>query len=328
MSERAEVFEGVQIGVETVPGTAVAATKRLSALGITAGPELTSSLFMPRGRKLNTLAVPGRRSTTGTLDGRLTYTEIVYPVTGLLGAATITTPAGATLAREWAFDINPSGPDGFKTFTVEVGPDGGVGSRFSHGLITGLTFSFGSEEITLGGDIIGRKWEDPFTLTTGGGVTDVALIPVDPNDVSIYVDETYEDLGTTLMERLFSADFGLTGKYGPIWPINAANPSWATAVELAPDATMGLTFAADAVGMGFLDVFEEGATRFVRIEAVGPEIETDQDYLFRADFAVKAQSMSFEGVDGVVGAAWSLTQVDDPDLAGIEILVRNALAAL
>ena len=325
MSERAEVFEGVQIGVETTPGTAVAATKRLSALGITAGPELTSSAFMPRGRKLNTLVIPGRRSTTGTLDGRLTYTEIVYPLTSLVGAATITTPAEATDAREWAFDLNPSGPDGFKAYTVEIGSTV-RGSRFAHGVITGLTIDMSSEEITLGGDIIGQKWEDGFTLT--GGVTDVPLIPVDPNDLSIYVDETYEDIGTTLMERIFSANCGLTGKYGPIWPINAANDSFATVVELAPEATLGLTFAADAVGMGFLDVFEEGATRYVRIEANGPEIETDQNYLFRMDFAAKAQSMSFEGVDGVVGAAWSLTLVDDADLAGLEILVRNGLAAL
>lgn len=326
MPERASVFETVQIGVEVTPGTAVAATKRLAALGITAGPDLSSSAFMPRGRKLNTLVVPGRRFTSGTLDGRLTYTEIVYPLASLLGAATITTPAGATTARQWAFGMNAGGPDDFRSYTVEIGSSV-RGSRFSHGIITSLSMDFSSEEITLGGDIIGRKWEDPFTMTTAG-VTEVALIPVDPNDVSIYVDETYATIGTTLMERIFAASFSLGGKYGPIWPINAANPSWATVVELAPDATLNLTFAADAAGMDFLGVFEEGATRYVRIEAVGPEIEAGQNYTFTADFAIKAQSMSFEDTDGVVSAAWSLLLVDDPDLSGLAVTVTNELSAL
>lgn len=325
MPERATIFETIQIGVETTPGTAVAATRILGSMGIGAAPRLTSSRYRPRGRKLDTLVVPGRRDSAGPIDGRATYNELQYPLSSQLGPATITTPEGATNAREWAFGMTPNGPDNGVTYTVESGSSVRAG-RFTHGIFTGFGMDFGTEEITLSGDIIGHKWQDGVTLTPGA--TQIPLVPIDPNDVSIYVDDTFATLGTTLMERLFRAPWSLGDKYGPVWVINAANPSWVTAVETPPDATLGLTFAADAVGMAFLDVFEEGATRYVRIEAEGPEIEAGQPYLFRADFAAKAESVSFDDQDGVVGAAWTLRQVDDPDLTGLAVTLRNEQAAL
>ena len=325
--ERATIFETMQIGVETVPGTAVAATKRLGSIGINAAPALTSKRYRPRGRKLDTLVIPGRRSTEGTIDGQATFNELQYPLSSLCGAAAISTPVGATLAREWLFDIASNGPDNGKTYTVEIGSSV-FGNRFPHGIFTGLSMNFGTEEISLGGNIIGHKWQKEFAMTTGGGVTEIPLEPIDPNDVSIYVDATHAALGTTLMERIFAAEWGIGDKYGPVWVINAANPSWVTTVETPPDATLGLTFAADAVGMDFLDVFEAGATRFVRIEAVGREIEAGQDYLLRADFAAKAEQVAFPDQDGVVGAAWSLRQVEDPLLTGLRVLLRNEQAAL
>lgn len=325
MAERATIFETMQIGVETTPGVAVAANRKLGSLGITAAPRLTSSRFRPRGRKLDTLVVPGRRDSAGPVEGRLTYNEPQYPLSSICGPAVISTPVGATLAREWLFDIAASGADNGKAYTVEIGSSVRAG-RFAHGIFTGLGMDFGTEEITLNGDIMGHKWQDGVTMTASP--TEIDLVPVDPNDVTIYVDDTFAGLGTTPMERLFAARFGIGGKYGPVWVINAANPSWVTAVELPADATLGLTFAADAVGMDFLDVFEEGATRYVRIEAVGAEIETDQDYLFRADFAAKAEQVSFDDQDGVVGAAWVLRLVEAPSLVGLKVLLRNERAAL
>jgi len=325
--ERATIFETMQIGVETVPGTAVAASKRLGSIGINAAPALTSKRYRPRGRKLDTLVTPGRRSTEGTVDGQATYNELQYPYSSIYGPAVISTPAGATLAREWLFELTPNGPDDGTTYTVEIGSSV-FGNRFAHGIFTGLSMNFGTEEISLGGNIIGHKWQPGFAMTTGGGVTEIDLEPIDPNDVTIYVDEDHAALGTTPMERIFAGQWGIGDKYGPVWVINAANPSWVTTVETPPDATLGLTFAADSVGMDFLDVFEQGATRFVRIEAVGREIEEDQDYLFRADFAAKAEQVAFPDQDGVVGAAWSLRQVQDPLLAGTRILLRNERAAL
>jgi len=157
MPERAEVFESVQVGVENraAKGAAVAATKALTSIGIEAGPELESSEYRPRGRKLNTIVTPGRRWTGGSLSGRLTYTEIVYFLASLYGYAAPATPVGATAAREWPFGMNPTGPDDYQSYTVEIGSSV-RSARFKHGTVTDLGIDFGTEEIAVDGSIIGQ----------------------------------------------------------------------------------------------------------------------------------------------------------------------------
>jgi hypothetical protein len=328
MTERAEVFEGLQIGAEALnaKGVAVAANRLLQSIGIDFGPELTSSRFRPRGKKFDTLVVPGRRWTAGSIDGRPTYDEIVYLLCSLLGNVTPTTPAGATNAREWLFTVNPNSADNFRTFTVEGGSDARA-ARFAHGVVTGLSMDISSEEITLSGDIIGKKYQDGITRTASP--TEIPLIPIEPNDVSIFVDALFANIGTTLMERIFAATWGLGDKYEAIWPINAANQgTFPTVVEMAPDATLGLTFAQDAQGMAFLNAFEDGATRYVRIQSIGPEIEAGHNYEFRADFPVKAESVDPGTEGGLITSAWALRMVQDPNIAGLKVLVRNTRTAL
>lgn len=327
MPERATVFEGLQIGAEATNarGTAVSASKRLQSMGLTAAPNLTSSRFRPQGRKLDTLVVPGRRWTAGTVDGRAAYNEVIYPLASVLGNVSPTTPSGATAAREWAFAFAPGAPATYRSYTMEVGSSVRA-AKFTHAIFTSFGLDFSTEEITLSADVLGQKWQDGVSLTANP--TTLTLIPIDPNDVTIYVDSSNAALGTTAMTRVFAASFNISDVYGPVWTIDASQESWAAAVDTAPDASLDITFAADSVGMGFLGVFEDGATRYVRIEAEGPDIESGQPYLFRADFAAKCEAVALNDQDGVVGAAWTLRVVDDPDLTGIEVLVRNTITAL
>lgn len=327
MTERATIFERLQIGAEATNarGTSVSAGKLLPSLSVAATPNLTTSRFRPQGRKLDTLVVPGQRWTAGTVEGRLTYNEIIYPLASLLGNVSPTTPGGATNAREWSFAMSTSAPATYRSYTMEVGSSTRA-AKFTHGVFTDVSLDFSPTEIALGGSVLGQKYTDGISLTSNP--SSVALMPVDPNDVTIYVDSTAAALGTTAMSRVFAANLSISGAYGPVWTIDASEPSWASLVETAPDATLAMTFAADATGMGFLSVFEDGATRYVRIEATGPEIETGQDYLFRMDLAVKCEAVDLSDQDGVLGAAWTMRLVDDADVTGIEVLVRNKVTAL
>lgn len=327
MPERASVFERLQIGAESTSarGTSVSAGKILPSLSISASPQLTSSRFRPQGLKLDSLVVPGQRWTEGSVEGRLTYNEIVYPLASLLGNVTPSTPAGATNSREWQFAMNTGSAATYRSYTMEVGSSTRA-AKFTHGVFTELNLEFSPTEVTLGGSVIGQKYTDDISLT--GSPTKIALAPVDPNDVTIYIDSSAANLGTTAMTRVFAASFGLSGVFSPVWTIDSSVSSWTALVEQAPDATLSMTFAADAVGMGFLSVFESGATRYVRIEALGGEIETGHNYLIRMDMAVKCEQVSLDDQDGVMGAAWDMRLVDDPDVTGIEVLVRNAITAL
>jgi hypothetical protein len=52
MAERASLFEGVQIGLESVPGGSVAADKKLLALSIQPSVKADISTFRPYGSKI------------------------------------------------------------------------------------------------------------------------------------------------------------------------------------------------------------------------------------------------------------------------------------
>jgi hypothetical protein len=84
MSERATVFQSTQIGVETVPGTAVDADRRLNASGFNPVPQTALTPFRPMGSKFNTVDVRGKEHTELDLTGVLSYNDLLYHLAGCL----------------------------------------------------------------------------------------------------------------------------------------------------------------------------------------------------------------------------------------------------
>jgi hypothetical protein len=105
---RSYINQGVQIGKETTPGTAVAANKLLRSTSFNLSPRQESNQYRAHGFKLPTASQVHRKWQEGPIDGPLDYNEIVYILSTILGTAAITTPAGGTLSRQWLF--SPEGP--------------------------------------------------------------------------------------------------------------------------------------------------------------------------------------------------------------------------
>src|SRR5678816_261508 len=101
MADRQIVSEQVQIGVESTAGSAVAPTVLFQGLDVTLDTAIEYDEFSPMGQLPGALVAPRQESSTGSISGFPTYTEVVYPLSNVLGAATITTPSGATLERQW-----------------------------------------------------------------------------------------------------------------------------------------------------------------------------------------------------------------------------------
>jgi hypothetical protein len=72
----------------------VPAGKRLLSLGIELTPNIPSSNIRPIGNIFSTGVQNGKEFAEGRLSGRLSYTDIVYPLASVLSAPVITTPAG------------------------------------------------------------------------------------------------------------------------------------------------------------------------------------------------------------------------------------------
>lgn len=110
MPERATVYEGLQLGVESTAGTAVPALTRLRGLELEITPQTPTEALRPMGAKFAADVVRQKEHCEGTLRGQVCYTDLVYLLSSLLCEATVTTP---TTNGEWTLDLS-----GFGTFTL------------------------------------------------------------------------------------------------------------------------------------------------------------------------------------------------------------------
>lgn len=330
MADRAAVFEGNQIGVETVYGTSVPADKQLTGMNIQLTPVGEVDAYGPMGQKYNTLAILNREWSTGDISGRPTYTEVVYPLSSVLTTAVITTPATGVTARDWDWTPANTGPDTPKSFTVEQGqPGAGLADKVTGLRVNELGFKFSrTAGVEMSGAAIARAILIAQTLTAAP--TAIDLVPVAPGQVSVYIDDTVGALGTTKLLRDFSAEFQIGDRYSPVWPLNAALTSFDALTELKPKASVKLTLGNDTAGQAFLATMRTGAKKFIRIEAVGPIIELALPYLFRIDICALVSDAPSKGdVDGLSTLDWPFTPAYDATLgAAFKIKVRNTLTAL
>ena len=328
--ERSTITQLVNWGVEgtATPGTAVVSNKQMSALNVEVGPSIDFNAFRPSGHKYSTIVSVGKDWASANISGQPTYTEIVYPLSSLLGAATIATPSGGTASRSWTFAPSTTSADLPNTFTVECGSSVRA-SKFSYGLVTGMTIPFDRDNMTMSGEMIGQFLTDGITMT--GTAAAIALVPILPKQLTVYMDGTSGSLGSTTMGRVISGDITLTGKYAPLWVVNAANTSWVTHVEVEPTATFKLLVEADAEGGALLTAARAGTTKFMRLRGVGDVIEAGTiTYRFTADVAGKVEAVTpYQDSNGVYCQEFTFRMVHDSGWGkALTAEVINALTAL
>lgn len=318
MAERTSITQIVQIGPEVTPGTAVAATKKLSSVAINLSPDGNVNTYKASGNKFPSIAALGKEWTGGDLEGAPTYTELMYLLSMILGLPT--TSGTGPYTHVW--DIKTSDVQEPKSFTVEYGSS--MRAHRSAGLVLPeLSMEINREEASLGGSVLAKAIEDAFTLTPA--LSAIALRPMLPNHFSIYSDATQAGLGTTKLLRALNAEFTLGDRFSALWPINAAETSYATTYEGEPSSELTLTMEADAAGMAYLPVLRNGETRYIRIEAIG-----SGDDEFRMDLACKVADMyDFSDEDGIYAVEWSFGLFADPVWGKVgEITLVNDIAAI
>lgn len=317
MPERQTVSQVVQLGVETTPGTVAAANRKLQALSIETSISAESDVFTPIGNKYPALVALNQEWTEADLAGEPTYSELIYPFSSLVTtAATVTqimdgvTPTGA---YTWTFTPSTSAPDTPKTYTIEQGSSVRA-HRFTHGLVTEFTIDIGRDDISISGSMIGQRMTDGITLTASP--TTIELQPILPSQVTVFLDTTSGALGTTKFTRALTASVSIGDRYNPVWVLDASQTSWITYVEGVPTAEATLMLEADSNGMVLLDRLRDGLTRFLRIQAVGPNIYTNggviHDYRFRFDAAVKISDVGdYSDEDGLYAIEFTAAIMHD-----------------
>lgn len=327
MAERATVFQTVQVGVETTYGTSVAANKLLQSMSIEPNIQADVKTFRPSGQKFATVAALGKEWSAGRLSGQATYTELIYPLASALKKATPTTPGG-TQPRLWTFDIAPAAADTVASYTVEQGS--AERAHKATGLVVpefGMEFT--REAVNISGTTLGRALTDGITMT--GSPTALSLLPILPTQVSVKLADTQAGLtAASALSRALSAAWNVGNRFGPVWTLDASQTSFAALVELPPSATAKLKVEADAAGMALLTQLRSGATKFMRIQATGDQIETTYYHSLQVDLAMKVTKVSdFADADGVYAIEWEFELVKDATWGkAVEVQVQNTLTAL
>lgn len=340
----------------TTPGGATLARERRYSMN-TRGPDTYQSYTLEKGSDAGASRMTHALFTGMTMNFGTEALEVSGSIIGRLPERGITMTEDE--AEVWTIVSTASGG----TFTITI--DGQTTSALtfdesaadiSTALIALSNVAPG--DITVaGGDLVAN----PVTLTfeldgafagmnpvvsvddasaTGGEVTitetnpgilltSIPLNEMDPLSALITVDDSFGAIGTTVMERVLSGTFSVNDKYAPLWVVNRLNGgTWPTVVERPVDATLGLVLASDSQSSAFLDRFEAGDIAYTRISVLGPEIEVGFPFLFQADLATSVENLSEADQDDVWADTWGLRMVDEPNIAGVEILVRNDVEAL
>ena len=299
MSERATVAQSAQIGVESTPGTAVPADTILDALSFTMGIGGTAAEFRPDGHKFPSLTLPGKEWTDVPYTGKGCYRAMGYLLDSLIAKAT---PTAAGTGWQRVYAPHDTNEDTRLTYTLEKGSSVRAASANSL-FFTSLGIALNRDTFDVSGNAVAKLLGDGIVMTAAP--TTVSASPIMPRDFDVYVDPTAAALGSTKLLRDFTADINLGPLIQPIWPLDSAQTSFASVVEIAAAATVTLGFAAIAETSSFIDAFRDGLTKFVRVEAKGNVLTAGTPpvtELFRIDLALKMTTPGQQqDIDGVYG---------------------------
>jgi hypothetical protein len=334
MPDRYLVQEVVELGVEATPGTAVPSHVKLQALMVELETALEVDRIAPSGALFDTIAAPRQEWATGSLSGYPTYPELAYVFSNVFGAATITTPSGSVLNRRWHWKPASAVPWTPITWTIRRGMAGNTAEMAAYGLMTGVGMTFTrTAQPEVSGDLFARALD--YTASVGAtGLVALDLIPILPSQVCVYLDPTFAAIGTTRLTRDFSAAWEIGGLFGPIWPLDCTLPSFAAHAVLKPDtSTATLQLGNDSQGRDPVTIMRTGDTRYMRIEATGPQIDVGppaSHHRLRIDAALKVVDAPTRGdSDGLATLEWSFGLFDDPTFGGaIEITLDTNVSSL
>jgi hypothetical protein len=271
---RGSVNQSLQFGIETTPGTAVPANKRIDALSLVMGIKGTFKSTAGTGRKYASVQQLNSEWTEASFTGSLDYNAMTYILAGAMGIATPAAHGTSATAKDWVYDAILSGPRQPQTYSIEQGEAATRAQKFAYGLINTFGYKITRQDASVTGNLLAQQVSDGITMTASP--TAVSLLPMVGQQFNVYLDPTSANLGVTQLTEFLSVDFSMGNIYGPFWPINRANASYLAHVDLKPSISCKLMTEADSVGMALLTSMRSGSTQFLRVNGQGPVIDNNQ----------------------------------------------------
>lgn len=323
---RGTVNRVVQVGVESTPGTPVAANRSLPTQSLVLTRTLESKEFRAQGYKAAGEVPIVKDFGAASLSGPLGYTEIVYLLNTLV-TGVITTPGGGTLSRDHTFSASLTGTDAFKTLTIQEG-DATAAVQMPYSLLTDFGINISLDDASVSGSFIGYA---PSNVTLTASPTIIAQQSATPRQIDLFMDPTFGALGTTKVTACLSISAQFNNKQGAKWVLNTTNTSFQDTVELVPSLSFDFETEHNAQSRALFASITSTAnpTQYLRLKSTGGLIEAAIPYKFQLDVAAKVKALEQVDSDGVWGYKYSCTPIADTSLAlAWRCVVTNITTAL
>ena len=321
-----EALRGIQAGIEAAAaqGVAVPSTKKWIGT-MTLTPDITFHRPVDERQSLAEFRRSVKIAQKGALryESDVTFEQIIdflgMAVRGSVDSAAI---VGGTTSREWVYKPNLTSRNDQDSWTVEYGDNSQVWEA-KYVICNSIELSLAMDEtVKLTADLASNL---PVKSAFTGGISDPDVTEVTTNSCSVFIDNTWATLGTTKKADLVAG--GTVRLVTGIMPRQRLDGSFdfARTAEQRRHLEIDLDFIANSDGVVEFDAWEAQTDRAVRLELVGPLIETGINYSLIIDaFGRYTTSPNlYDSADGENTFRLSLSSHQDTTVNEFAFTVRN-----
>jgi len=312
MAVVSEINVRTQIGLESSLGGAGACGKRLQALMIQPGPALDAKTITAQGHRAPSgTAVDKEWTEFDVPSSRALYTESLYLYENFFGSVSPTTVGTAGKRRVYSLAL--TGGITPKGWTSQFGDAADNVNQYGYGILTDLTKTWDRDNgVNVSGKGLAQLISTGGTFTSSAGV--LANKPILGSHLNVYLDTTGAGIGTTqITDEILSVEMDLTGLRDVRWAMDRAQTSWKAHVDIYPTLQCKIDLAESAVTRAIIAALKTGQTYFMRVDALGDQIETSLNYGDVTDVAMQILTITkFESSKGVWKRQITTQIVEDP----------------
>lgn len=256
----------------------------------------------------------------------------ILPVAASLIGAPASAPVGDGDAVKHVLTLMGRGKRNPVSFSAVWGNED-YAMAMDYFMFQNLTFGVQRGDLTFDTSAISRT-PDTEDVDWPTGIEEIPAVPIPSRAYDVYIDDSWDDIGTTQMLATYDASVGIGDTWGMDAPINSAIVSFAEAVENEDvDFTGAMQVGVKPSIQDIFNTFREGAVKYVRIAAAGPLIGTGPErYAISLDYPILITSPG--EADTAPNSSTVILPFDyelTPDPASgklMELTVTNTIASL
>lgn len=256
-----------QFSLEATPGAGGAADRYIESLNWKFKRTLDPKNFRGSGSRVNTIKVQHKKMATGSLSGVLDYNSFPYICEGLFNTQGAGSQIGALTAYQRVYTAGVRTSDGNrKTFAVEIG-DATACEDYAFAQLLSLSIEANQDEFTLSSDALARYPEDNQVIAASPTV--IAPRPVERDDVNLYMDNSFANLGTTQITEAQAEMFEIPNKFKEAFFHNRSQPSFSDVLEIPYEPKFAFESAHNAQSRSLIAELKNNPEKWFRWEAQG-----------------------------------------------------------